>query len=112
MSAITIKAIVFSQDGMWVAQCLDYNFVSCAEAWDELPAELLRQLRAQVEADLEAGKQPFHGYKPAPEKYWTLYNEVRARQRALRPRKGILERVREFVGNRIEAELFPVPVST
>ncbi|HVF59646.1 MAG TPA: hypothetical protein VNJ70_07550 [Thermoanaerobaculia bacterium] len=106
MPAITITAVVFPQDGMWIAQCLEYNFVSCAATLDELPGELIRQVRAQIEVDLEAGEEPFTGFKKAAPKYWRMYEEVRAHSRPLKP--SLLERARALLSGGIDARLFPV----
>jgi hypothetical protein len=76
---IFLSAIIFQEDGMWIAQCLEYNLVSCAETLDELPGGLMRQVRAQIEADRRAGAPPFFGYKPAGPKYWAMYEEAKLR---------------------------------
>ena len=35
MPPITLNAVAFHQDGLWVAQCLEYNLVSCAERLED-----------------------------------------------------------------------------
>ena len=68
-----IHAVVFREDELWIAQCLEYDFVSCAEELEDLPGELMRQIRGQIRVELEAGKEPFADFGKAPAKYWEMY---------------------------------------
>lgn len=77
MRRITINALVFQEQGMWIAQCLEYDLVSCAETLEELPGELVRQMRSTVAADLAAGRRPFSGLERPPAEFWTLFEEVK-----------------------------------
>jgi hypothetical protein len=86
---ICINAIIFQAEGMWIAQCLEYNLVSCAETLAELPGELMRQVRAQLDADRRAGTPPFFGYKPAAPKYWTMYEEAKLQSTPILPEESI-----------------------
>lgn len=76
----TIHALVFREGDWWVAQCLEHDLVGLARTLDELPDELCRQLRMQVEISLEAGVEPFISLPAAPARYWKMYEaaEVRA----------------------------------
>lgn len=76
MDRITINAVVFRQNGLWVAQCLEYDFVSCAEELEDLPRELMEQIRVQMTLDLEAGHQPFAYFDKAPDKYWEMFERA------------------------------------
>jgi len=77
MDPITINAIVLREDGMWIAQCLEFNFVSFAASLEELPQVFVQQVADQIEADLEAGQSPFFGYRPAPRECWDRFEEIR-----------------------------------
>jgi hypothetical protein len=106
---IKINAIAFREDGMWVAQCLEYNFGSCAETLEELADELLRQVLDQIEADREAGHEPFYGYKPAPKKFWDMFTAVKAVSKPIKPRKTVLQFLRGFTARpKVETQLFPI----
>jgi hypothetical protein len=98
MEQIRITAVVFKEDDLWIAQCLEYNLVSCAATQEDLPKELMRQVRAQIDADSRAGKPPFFAYKPAPPKYWAMLQEAMLRSGPM-PVQGIPQ---------VEARLFPV----
>ena len=102
MDPILINAVAFQADGMWVAQCLEYNFVSCAATRDELPGALMRQVLAQIELDLEDGREPFFEFKPAPAKYWQLFEKAKRRSKPIRKSSERPEHTR------VETQLFPV----
>lgn len=76
MDRITINAVVFREDGLWIAQCLEYNFVSYTKELEELPGELMRQIQGQVRIDLQDGKRPFVDFREAPAKYWELFEKA------------------------------------
>jgi hypothetical protein len=99
MNPIIINAIVFQEEGMWIAQCLEYNLVSCAETLPELPGELMRQVRSQIEADRSAGRTPFFAYKPATPKYWAMFEEVKLLSMPILPEESIPS---------VQAQLFQV----
>jgi PHD/YefM family antitoxin component YafN of YafNO toxin-antitoxin module len=84
MDAILINAVAFPADGMWIAQCLEFNFVSCAATRDELPGALLRQVLGQIEVDVEDGREPFFEFQPAPAKYWQLFEEAKLQREETR----------------------------
>lgn len=108
-----LNAVVFWEDGMWVAQCLEYDLVSCAETIDEIPNELWRQVVSQREVDKDAGREPFAGFKPAPQKYWAMYENAKSRSKPMKPAKSISQLLRELLRRerRVDARLFPVASS-
>jgi hypothetical protein len=82
MDRITINAVVFQRDGLWIAQCLEYDLVSFAEELEELPEELMHQIQAVVSFDLESGRKPFVDYAKAPTKYWEMFEKAREESHA------------------------------
>lgn len=102
MDPILINAVVFQGSGFWIAHCLEYNFVSFAETRDELPHVLMKCIVAQIKGDLEAGHEPFFGFKPAPAKYWEMFEEAKLQSQPIRKSASVPER------NRVEAQLFPI----
>jgi hypothetical protein len=77
MDPLVINAVAFQSNGLWVAQCLEYNFVSCASTKEDLPGALMRQVLAQIESDIEDGNEPFFEFQPAPAKYWELLEKAK-----------------------------------
>jgi hypothetical protein len=102
MDPILINAVVFEAEGLWVAQCLEYDFVSCAATEADLPGALMRQVLAQISIDLERGREPFFEFRPAPPRYWALFEEARLRMQPIRKLSEISQH------NPVEAHLFPV----
>jgi hypothetical protein len=111
MSPIIINAIVLKEDGVWIAQCLEFNFVSFAVTLDELPRTFMQQVEDQIEADLEAGQSPFFGYRRAPQKYWDMFEEIKRRSKPIKPKKSLPRRVREFLDRQTKIDAFLFPAS-
>jgi hypothetical protein len=70
------KAVIFSDRGWWVAQCLEVDLCVSAKTRDALPRMLVRQLRGQAALDVSRGKRPFEMLPKAPEKFWRMYSEA------------------------------------
>ncbi|HEX4964002.1 MAG TPA: hypothetical protein VF173_24460 [Thermoanaerobaculia bacterium] len=101
MPDVTINAVAFQRHGLWVAQCLEYNLVSCAESLEELPNELLSQVLGQIKADKESGQEPFWAFKPAPQHYWDMFAQAKTSP-PLKPRKVVPA---------VDTRLFPMPAA-
>jgi hypothetical protein len=109
MSRITITAVVFRENRLLGCTVPRIQLRWLRRKPGRAANELLRQIMVQVEADLEAGKPPFFGFKPAPKKYWDLFEEVKTNTRPIRPRKSLRQRLRELrEAARVDAHLFPV----
>ena len=66
--------VVFFEDrGWWVAQCLERNLAAAARDLKELPSKLESVLRVQIEADQEAGIEPFSTLPQAPRRFWQMF---------------------------------------
>jgi hypothetical protein len=110
---IQLNAVAFQKDGVWIARCLEYSLVSYAERLEDLPDEFLRQVLAQIETDLEAGRAPFHGFRRAPQRYWDMFEAARAASTVpIEPHKSWAVRWRELMERvKIKTQLFPVPTT-
>lgn len=105
---ITVTAVVFQREGLWIAQCLEYDIVSFAETLDDLRHRLLGQLGAVAALDKQEGRTPFEGFKRAPEKYWRIYEDLKARVEPIKLKASLLQRVRAwFAPPPVEALLIP-----
>jgi hypothetical protein len=76
VTAEAIKVVVFQEGELWVAQCLDYDFAVSAHVRDQVLARLKFQLRGQMVADRRRGRAPFSGFKRAPARFWTMFDEA------------------------------------
>ena len=65
--------VVFEDRGWWVAQCLERNLGTASRDPRELPTKLETVLKVQVEADLEAGVEPFSALPQAPRRFWQMF---------------------------------------
>jgi hypothetical protein len=73
--------VVFFQDrGWWVAQCLERNLAAAARDPKELPNKLEAVLRVQIEADREAGIEPFSALPQAPRRFWQMFQTAEPRR--------------------------------
>jgi len=105
---ITVTAVVFQRDDRWIAQCLEYDIVSFAATVDDLRRELLGQLEAVIVLDRKEGLAPFTGFKRAPEKYWRMYEGLKASVKPIAPKVSLAQRVRNwFAPALVEALLIP-----
>lgn len=68
-----LRAVVFREDGWWIAQILEYCLATACRTLEEIPAELERFLTGQIVASLESGIEPFKDLPPAPQRFWDLY---------------------------------------
>lgn len=71
----SVRAIVFREGDMYVAQCLELDI--CAQARDV--ASVLDRLDLTIEAEcamrVEGGKEPFDGICPAPNYFHDLWEK-------------------------------------
>lgn len=65
--------LYFKDRGWWVAQCLERNLSTASRNPQELPSKLEAILRVQVEADQEAGIEPFSALPQAPRRFWQMF---------------------------------------
>jgi len=68
-----IRVVVYKSEGWWVIHGLDYEFVTLARKLEEVPGEIRRWLSVLFAASRQLKVEPFHGYLPAPRKYWRMY---------------------------------------
>lgn len=80
----TLRVVVFQDDGLWVAQCLEHDIGAQAGDLDTLMTRLEVTIKAELRETLEKGKPPFDGIDPAPERFHKMW-ERRARSRQRMP---------------------------
>jgi hypothetical protein len=86
-----IRAVLFEEPGAWSAQCLDYDIAAQAKTLLDLQDEIVRVLVVHVAASTQLGREPFAGIKPAPQRFWDLYEgglRVESRTAQYRLEKG------------------------
>ena len=74
---IDVRVIAFQEaDGMWTAQCLEYDIAAQAGTLPDLARELQRVLVSHFAISGEMGQEPFFGLPSAPDKFWRMYEEA------------------------------------
>lgn len=68
--------IFFKDRDWWVAQCLERNLATASQDPKELPAKLETLLKVQIEADQEAGIEPFSALPQAPRRFWQMFQSA------------------------------------
>lgn len=76
MDRTTIRALVFRQGDLWVAQCLEVNIAVSAESRSAIPKILRRRLQGQMLLDLRRGITPFSRFGQARQDYWELLDRA------------------------------------
>ncbi len=92
-SGITIRVVVFQDDGVWVAQCLEYDIGAQAGDIDTLNERLNVALKAELKESIERGKEPFAGIDPAPQRFHTMW-EHRSRYVEMTPPPWIADKAK------------------
>lgn len=75
---IKIRAVVFREGDWWIAQFLEYGLVTARKRLEDIPAEIRRVLTVQVLGSLARGIEPFSGLRPAPRRFWKMYEQATA----------------------------------
>ena len=74
VESLSLRAVVFQEEGTWIAQCLEYDLCTSAKDRRELTRKLASQLRLQMMLDLARGKKPFQDLPRAPQRFWEMYS--------------------------------------
>jgi hypothetical protein len=83
-SDITIRVVVFKDNDMWAAQCLEYDIGAQADDIDTLNERLNVVLNAELKESIERHKKPFAGIGPAPQRFQMMW-EHRVRSVEITP---------------------------
>src|SRR5579863_7373751 len=70
----TIRVIVFQDEGLWVAQCLEYDICAQAADLDTLMSRLEVVIKAELKESLERHREPFGGIEPAPDRFQRMWD--------------------------------------
>src|SRR4051794_35441810 len=76
MDPMRIRVVVYPDDEWWIIHGLDYEFVTLARRLEDVPGEIRRWLSVLFATCEELEVEPFHGYTPAPKRYWRLYEQA------------------------------------
>ena len=71
---ISIRVVVFQDEGKWVGQCLEYDIGAQADTIDDLNDRLQVVLKAELKESLERHGLPFGGIDRAPERFQHMWD--------------------------------------
>lgn len=80
MHTDTLRVIVFQDNGLWVAQCLEYDIGAQANDVDTLMSRLEVAIKSEFKESIEQNGKPFAGIDPAPPRFHDMWER---RSRAL-----------------------------
>ena len=73
MTIKKVRVVIF-QEGEWLcAHCLEYDFATQAKTLDKLRFGIERMFAGHIAISLANGLRPFKNERPAPKKYWALF---------------------------------------
>jgi hypothetical protein len=75
-NAPSLSVLLFREDDVWIAQCLEHDICVQASSKDEIRHELERVITAQFLFSNERGKPLFDGLPPAPASFWERYKHA------------------------------------
>lgn len=71
--AITLRLLLSKEDGLWIAQCLEYDIVAQGHTLRDVKYEFEKLLVGNIVAHLENGLEPFANTPKAPSETWTIF---------------------------------------
>jgi hypothetical protein len=76
MNIITISAIAFHDEGVWIAQCVEYDIAVSATTLPKLRKAFERAVIANICVNEKLGRSGLDGIPPAPSKFRDLFNNA------------------------------------
>lgn len=65
-----LKVLFFKENGLWIAQCLDFDIAAQGSSMDLAVLRFIRTFMVQVELDLACKREPLTYVPKAPERFW------------------------------------------
>ena len=69
----TIRAIIFREGDLWVAQCVEYDIGCQAPTLAELTQKLMVTVELECVESMRRHGAPFRGIPPAPDRYEAMW---------------------------------------
>lgn len=97
-----IKVLIFKDNDLFIAQCLEYDIAVQGETLKELEERLVCTLLDYVALSIENREPPFSHVPRTPKEFWDLFKKANRLEKPLRipspPRRKINGRyIREYV---------------
>ena len=83
---VKIDVVAFEdQEGLWVAQGIQYDIVATARSVPDLRKAFVRQVQANLALNAKLGREGLDGIPPAPEAYRRLWEQAEVKLEPLPP---------------------------
>jgi hypothetical protein len=67
---VAMHVLTAVDNGVWVAQAVEFNLFAQAKDFDSLKEEFMRVVRLHIDCSEKRGVEPFVSLKPAPGSTW------------------------------------------
>lgn len=74
MDSRQIRAVIFQDEGVWIAQCIDYDIAAQAPTLSDVRRRLMMTINLERDYTLEKTGEEFGGIAPAPQYFHKLYH--------------------------------------
>ncbi|MBM4441344.1 MAG: hypothetical protein FJ027_13080 [Candidatus Rokubacteria bacterium] len=74
-NTISFRAVIFKSGDAWIGQCLEHDIAAQATTAKELTYQLERAVVGHIVIAHENGMTPFENVKPAPSRYWKMFEQ-------------------------------------
>ena len=85
--SINLSAIVYQEDGVWIAHCLELDIVAEGKDPDDAIEGLISLCDLQIKVALEEGDLPSI-FRPAPPEVWQMFSTGRQKLLTEKARPG------------------------
>lgn len=68
-----LRVVIFSEEGKWIAQCLEYDIGAQADTLDDLITFLELTVKHEMRESEVRNGEPFAGIPPAPERFHKMW---------------------------------------
>jgi hypothetical protein len=71
-----VNVVAYEVDGVWFAQCVEFDISAWAHRVDELPDAFLKELSATCAVNRHLGRQGLEGIPAAPDRFRQMWAEA------------------------------------
>ncbi len=89
MDTITISAVAFEEEGVWVVQGIEYDICTHAKDPASVPTAFMRAIAENACITQHLGREPLEGIKPAPARFKALFDEAVTQVKPVRDGLGL-----------------------
>jgi hypothetical protein len=74
---IRLRILLFQENSMWIAQCLDHDFATQGHSTRIALDALERLINGQIDLDIENQLEPLQDIPQAPKEYFDQFESLR-----------------------------------